>query len=652
MDVAALGLAVDSSEFVKAANDLDKFAAAADKAAASGAKLSGTGGGNTAKMAADYARAAQTADMASNSMAKAAAAVGSADAAMRSAAASSTALRSANDNATRSFAAADAQVVAYREHLQRLVATQNAQTQSAAANAAASKTAATASGTAATQVAAVGVASRTTSVIASGLAGILGGLGGVILGSVVSALIEMGAKLFDNTEGMKAAELAATSYGNAQSVLGEMFDLTTGKIKSQNEALRYNVTLTAVNLRASAMAAEKEAQAAERAAGQRSWSRATLAQRNLQGVMRGEMDPSEVARWAEKADFSGVNISAQDYIAAISKVLTVRDSRDTAAKIEKSLADGKLEPSFMQEGSATTRATRSAGAGQSSSRAAALSDEARALQERTRATDQYVASLGDEVAKIGLSDEALRQYETAQALSRATTDAQREAIVRLSAERETGLKALRQSQELEAAQKALETTRQGITGGIDVQLQTMHLVGAERDREVIRIQRQIELTGLLAKIKAAEADGNVALAETYRKLAAAKGEEYSKQLQVVDKQEAIDKMRERDALMSRGVDSLTNGLTDAIMGTRSLGDAFKSVANEIIADLTRIAIKQLIVNSLMKVFGFASTTVVSCASPTAPASRIRSSPRRRYSNSPTARSSAKWARRARKRSCR
>src|SRR5690606_15625488 len=55
-------------------------------------------------------------------------------------------------------------------------------------------------------------------------------------------------------------------------------------------------------------------------------------------------------------------------------------------------------------------------------RAPRMSDEDRAILERTRATEQYISSLTDEVAKIGLSDEALRRYEVTQALARATTD--------------------------------------------------------------------------------------------------------------------------------------------------------------------------------------------------------------------------------------
>lgn len=52
-----------------------------------------------------------------------------------------------------------------------------------------------------------------------------------------------------------------------------------------------------------------------------------------------------------------------------------------------------------------------------------------------------------------------------------------------------------------------------------------------------------------------------------------------------------------------GLRSLNDGLVDAIMGAKSLGDVFKNVAKQIIADLIRVAIQQTIVNSLMGAIG-------------------------------------------------
>lgn len=52
-----------------------------------------------------------------------------------------------------------------------------------------------------------------------------------------------------------------------------------------------------------------------------------------------------------------------------------------------------------------------------------------------------------------------------------------------------------------------------------------------------------------------------------------------------------------------GLQSLNDGLTDVIMGAKSLGDVFKQVTNQIIADLIRIAIQQAIIAPLMQALG-------------------------------------------------
>lgn len=47
-------------------------------------------------------------------------------------------------------------------------------------------------------------------------------------------------------------------------------------------------------------------------------------------------------------------------------------------------------------------------------------------------------------------------------------------------------------------------------------------------------------------------------------------------------------------IAANGLRSLNDGITEAIMGSKSLGDVFKNVANQIIADLVRIAVQQAI----------------------------------------------------------
>lgn len=58
-----------------------------------------------------------------------------------------------------------------------------------------------------------------------------------------------------------------------------------------------------------------------------------------------------------------------------------------------------------------------------------------------------------------------------------------------------------------------------------------------------------------------------------------------------------------EGVAANGLQSLTDGITDAIMGAKSLGDVFRNVANQIIADLIRIAVQKVVVNAIGSAIG-------------------------------------------------
>src|SRR3546814_13045995 len=93
----------------------------------------------------------------------------------------------------------------------------------------------------------------------------------MIISTAAVVLLQLIENLFETEDAAKAAELASNGLSDAQSALGQIFDLTTGKIKSQNEMLRLNARLTAANLRADALAAKTEASGAINEAGEHSW---------------------------------------------------------------------------------------------------------------------------------------------------------------------------------------------------------------------------------------------------------------------------------------------------------------------------------------------------------------------------------------------
>ncbi|MFZ5745280.1 MAG: phage tail tape measure protein [Pseudomonadota bacterium] len=68
-------------------------------------------------------------------------------------------------------------------------------------------------------------------------------------------------------------------------------------------------------------------------------------------------------------------------------------------------------------------------------------------------------------------------------------------------------------------------------------------------------------------------------------------------------QTAAEMNEAMQGVAANGIQAVSDGLADALTGARSLGDVFKSVANQIIADLIRIQIQKAIVGTLGNLLG-------------------------------------------------
>lgn len=264
MDVAALSLSIDSSSVVKAANDLDRFAAASARAGVAAGKAEASSKlGGTAKMAQDYARAADKADQFANSASRAASAAQSA--AKASSAASSSIIDFGRGidlltgKVNTNFTAINRNIAAWGKHKDAV----NDNAGSIKAN----------TGNIAAQFQDIGVTSAmgmSPLLIAlqqgTQLSAVFAQSGGSALATVkaafvsilnptalltialvagAAALIQWAMSAFsasrDADKLSKAIEdtkITTYAFSDAQSALGGVIDLTTGKVKSQSEALR------------------------------------------------------------------------------------------------------------------------------------------------------------------------------------------------------------------------------------------------------------------------------------------------------------------------------------------------------------------------------------------------------------------------------
>jgi hypothetical protein len=94
----------------------------------------------------------------------------------------------------------------------------------------------------------------------TGFAAFMGGPWGMALTTGTLVLATLASQLWSTEKALQAVEVAADNTGQAQSLLGQMFDLTTGKIKDNTQALRDNIYMQMVAMEQKAIIARTEAE--------------------------------------------------------------------------------------------------------------------------------------------------------------------------------------------------------------------------------------------------------------------------------------------------------------------------------------------------------------------------------------------------------
>jgi tape measure domain-containing protein len=165
--------------------------------------------------------------------------------------------------------------------------------------------------------------------------------------------------------------------------------------------------------------------------------------------------------------------------------------------------------------------------------------------------------------------------------------------------------------------QALSLTQDALRAEDDLLQLQSGLAGSQSERRGIELRRldiadRLERAALAEEIAAAAIAGDTArLAGARKRLADL---EEKKALQTEDVRRGTETPGQRynreirktageinedvEAIQVRGLNELNDGLADAIMGAKSLGEAFSNVANQIIGDLIRIAIQQAIIKPL------------------------------------------------------
>lgn len=205
-----------------------------------------------------------------------------------------------------------------------------------------------------------------------GLAGFIAGPFGALLTVGIGVAINLADSLWKsaaaadaNADALSKVQLASDGLASAQSVLAQVFDLTTGKMKSQNKELLFNIQLQALKLKGEAASAQKDADKAIGDAGSlstfslergfggmpvinRDLKRSNAAERLLLGVKSGKIDPVTASQQGDKLNLDGTGIDQAGFQKAIRDLLTAQSTSSTADKLLATLRTKTVDPSFLK----------------------------------------------------------------------------------------------------------------------------------------------------------------------------------------------------------------------------------------------------------------------------------------------------------------
>lgn len=495
----------------------------------------------------------------------------------------------------------------------------------------------------------------------SRVAAFLGGPWGIALTAATIVLAPFVGKLFEAEDALQSVEFASDRLGDAQGILGSVIDRTTGQINTQSQALLALARAQAAAGMVGAMQRQAAARSELQSISQGGFGDITADVNMMGGIRVGRADNGQrivelfrngrlTATAAEqqlRARRESGLISDEAYFRAAQAITAfdveganVRIFEDTLAGLDGDT--GAARRVLGPQGGGRGGRTGGAGSGPRQRSAAEQQDdfsgrsidiERQQLQARLALTTsaQDRADLQRDLLALE-REQQIAQIETLD-LSQAQKDAliaQVEALLGRAPQfdeqgnlivsanrglegeiiaRELAVRQLQQSQQLadirfEGETEALRNMLALADTEAERKAVALRLLEAEEEFERIRLQTIIDAAARgeaeaeaaeLARAQLANLEANAA----GRRAAAARQNETEAERYLRNVNATSGQINEAlDGIRIDGLESLNDGLTRAIMGAESLGDVFSRVADQIIADLLRIAIQQAIIRPL------------------------------------------------------
>jgi hypothetical protein len=492
------------------------------------------------------------------------------------------------------------------------------------------------------------------------VASFLGGPWGIAITVALTALSPFIGRLFEAEDALEGVEFASSKLGDAQAILGGVLDKTTGQINTQSQALLALARAQAIAGRIGAQqrqaAARSELDSISRgnlgdlriegSIGGARIVRAETGAGIVDAYRNGQMSAAEAER--RLRSFADKGIISQDAYFRAAQAITsdaleaenvkVFDDAQAALSGDTGAARRIFGPqggSGGGRGGGGGRARSGPAPRSEAERAADFDRQAAALQRDTLQAQLDLATSAEERAGIQVQlldlerEQRLAEIEASDLGKerKAALIAQTEALLgvapkideqgNLIVSANIGLEGQiivreRIAQMEREAEALAEEEFRAKVDALQLQLQ---LADTDAERKAIALKiLEAEEANLNSKLNAVISskiaedaekeraqralDAQAATADTRR---AAVGRQNETELERYLRRLNATPGQINEALQGiqiDGLEALNDGLTQAILGAESLGDVFSRVADQIIADLLRIAVQQAIIRPL------------------------------------------------------
>lgn len=464
----------------------------------------------------------------------------------------------------------------------------------------------------------------------SGPWGIALSVGAIALGTLIS-------KFFEADDALEKVKFSTGALGDAQGILGNVMDLTTGKINTQNKALiaLAQAQIVVARVEAQTRAASAKRELTDISAPRREFSgglggglnfgpRTTLDldQRIVKQVLSGVTDSKTAIQNLERFRSSG-RINGADFARAVQAIANLGVETANIGVFDEAdkLLNGQGGRGLLKPGKAD-KAKKDSGPSASEIQNR-FNDKLTSLTQQTLSARQSIATSAEEQAELELRSvewariQTKREIDTDKDFNEAQkadlkaqlenlAQAEREKVARDLAKRQEEAAANLASQQASAARDRLQYLATLAETDADRQRIALELLDLDERERRLALERirdsetRSDADRALARRALGDLDANAGL----NRAAVMRGTETRAQSYARSLSQTPGQINEAiDGIKMAGLDSLNDGLAQAIAGTAKLGDVFKSVAQQIIADLVRIAIRQTIVSSLANSLG-------------------------------------------------